>query len=190
MLYHRTAHDFAVASPIRLIDFANVINANVLTGKVFGHFDKAINVPDQYATISRTEQAPTTVWLIPILRQRRQTKLFEVLVVSLSCFNSVRFQRYQLGAYLLEVDYFLSLGRTDVTRDIEVVFVILDFFHRHAAGVAIFFLSVLVGRDDFLNVFRQQAVLAFALFVCGLSSPVLKVPASHSVLHRQKSYGS
>ncbi len=57
----------------------------------------------------------------------------------------------------LEVDNWLGLGGADVAGDVEVVVVLNDLIHAHAAGVAFFFRAVDVGVNDFF-LQRQNAV--------------------------------
>ena len=53
-------------------------------------------------------------------------------------------------------------GGADVARVVEVVVIGGDIVQRDALGVAGFFAAALVGLDDFVNVFGQENVLAFA----------------------------
>lgn len=63
-----------------------------------------------------------------------------------------------------EVDFGLDLVGADVGGDVEVEVFFLDFGHLHAAGVAGFYFSELVGVDNLVDVVLAQLALAFAFF--------------------------
>ena len=64
-----------------------------------------------------------------------------------------------------QVDLLLRFGGADVSGDVQVVVVVLDLLQRDPAGIALFFLAVLVGVDDFVNVLGQELILSLALLV-------------------------
>ena len=69
-------------------------------------------------------------------RQGSQPQLCKKCIVTLLRLCDVLFDCHQLGVYCAQVDFLFCLGRADITRDVEVVIVVDDLLHRHAAGVA------------------------------------------------------
>ena len=78
-------------------------------------------------------------------------------------FLDIPCQRDKIGVDRLQIYRLLRLLRADVARDVQVVAVFLDLFHRNTAGVAILFLPVLVRVDDLVDMIRRQDILALAL---------------------------
>jgi hypothetical protein len=94
--------------------------------------------------------------------KRGEPKLFEKLIVFLSCAGNRFFNLDQFFVRLSEVNLLLGGGGADVARDVQVEVVLLDLIHLDPAGVAGLLLSELVGVDDPGDVLRAQLVLALA----------------------------
>jgi hypothetical protein len=62
-----------------------------------------------------------------------------------------------------EVDLLFTDRSADVPGDVQVVVVLFDFRHAHAARVTLFLSSLTVGVHDLLNVPIPQLVLPLAL---------------------------
>jgi hypothetical protein len=61
-----------------------------------------------------------------------------------------------------QIDLHLRLRGADVAGDVEVVALRLDSIHRDALRVVVFFIPVLVGVDDLVDVLVEKDVLALA----------------------------
>jgi hypothetical protein len=97
-------------------------------------------------------------------RQRRQPQLPQKLIVPISCLRRPLLYLKELFVYFPEVDLFFRLRRADISGDVQVVIVSLNFLYGYAAGIAFFFFAMLVGVDDFIDVFGQQCILPLSLF--------------------------
>jgi|GEM_PF-5243483 len=62
----------------------------------------------------------------------------------------------------LKINLLLAHCGADVAGNVQVVAFLGDALHRDAFGIAVFFLSELVGVDDLGDVRFREAVLAFA----------------------------
>src|ERR1017187_2618146 len=65
----------------------------------------------------------------------------------------------------IQVDFLLLFERIDVTRNVQVVVVPLDFLDRSQMGVFFYVLPSLVRRDDFPDVLLGELVLIFTVYV-------------------------
>src|SRR5690554_3772846 len=64
-----------------------------------------------------------------------------------------------------QVDLRLRLGRADIAGDIEVVVVFLYLLHANTPCITFNFIwTLLVGLDNFVDMLRQELILAFTLF--------------------------
>src|SRR3546814_13857595 len=97
--------------------------------------------------------------------QRRQHKLRKKLIVALLRLPDLRLYCFQFGMHRLETDLPLRLCSADVAGNVEVVVVVDDLLHRHAARVAFnrFFWALLVGINDALDVPVAHLVLPLSL---------------------------
>ncbi|MPM39426.1 hypothetical protein SDC9_86059 [bioreactor metagenome] len=74
------------------------------------------------------------------------------------------FQIDQFVMYGGKVDFLFGNRSTDVSGDIQIVFIGFYFIQRHPAGIAIFLFAVLIGGNNFFDMFRQQNILALPFF--------------------------
>ena len=98
------------------------------------------------------------------LRQRRQSEFFQEFVVLSGGGFDFFLKSDQFGVGCVQVNFLFGDGGADVTGDVQVVIILFDFRHFHAAGITRLFFAVAVSFDDFVEVFVEKNVLAFAFF--------------------------
>lgn len=81
------------------------------------------------------------------------------------CLNLL-LKNIKLSVHICEIDFLLGSGSTHIAGDIEIkVVLLLDLIKAEHPRIAILFLPVLVGIDDFVYVLGKERVLSLARLI-------------------------
>nr|WP_210310598.1 YbfB/YjiJ family MFS transporter [Brucella sp. 6810] len=99
-------------------------------------------------------------------RQRWQAEFLKMPVVRLRGCLNLFLKNIKLSVHICEIDFLLCSGSTHIAGDIEIeVVLLLNLIKAEHPRIAVLFLPVLVGIDDFVYVLGKERVLSLARLI-------------------------